>query len=57
MGFSFLKKQSDSLLAELINNIMKKGEIEWFEAKKSYGDLKELTKLLASISNNGGGLR
>ena len=56
MGFSFLKKQSDSLLVELIINVLKKGEIEWFEAKRSYGDLKELSKLLSSISNNGGGL-
>jgi len=54
--FKFLTNQSDNHLVELIQFILKKGEIEWFEAKRSYGDLKELPKLLSSISNKGGGL-
>lgn len=56
MGFDYLKKQSDSLLTKLVVNLMEKGEIEWFESKRSYGDLKEVPTLLSSISNNGGGL-
>lgn len=58
MGFEFLEKQSDKLLAKFIAYLMEKGEMEWFETKRGLpkGEIKKIPTLLSSISNRGGGL-
>ncbi|GAH59362.1 unnamed protein product, partial [marine sediment metagenome] len=58
LEFDLLRKQDDRLLSFLVEYIMKKGEIEWFEVKKGLNKYqnRKLPKLISSLANRGGGI-